>query len=164
MLACFGMAKRVDELPLYGEVMVFWHAVNALLNRPGLRRDRDLRKQIEDANSSIKANLEEGFEQPSDIAFAKYVFVSKGSTAEVVGRLGEARDKKHITDDDLASIVRLGEPLGKMMGGFIKYLSASGFTDRGRHAVAPRPPAPGGGRYRAKKRVTEFHVPDEGND
>jgi hypothetical protein len=29
-----------------------------------------------------------------------------------------------------------------MMGGFIKYLYASGFTDRGRHSVAPRDATP----------------------
>jgi hypothetical protein len=35
-----------------------------------------------------------------------------------------------------------------MMGGFIKYLNESGFTDRGRHGVAPKPLRPRNSRRR----------------
>ncbi len=136
------MANTVDELPLYGKVREFWDAVSAILGRPGLRGGRDLRGQIERANDSIEANLQEGFEQPTDASFANFVYIAKGSVAEVMARTHEAHRKRHITDEDLDQILKLGEPLGNMMGGFIKYLSASGFTDRGRHAVAPRPAKP----------------------
>ena len=61
--------------------------------------------------------MKEGFEQPSDAAFANMVFTAKGS------------------------VIELGEPIGRMMG-FIKYLAATGFTDRGRHSIAPKPPKP----------------------
>jgi four helix bundle protein len=87
--------------------------------------------------------MQEGFEQPSDAAFANFVVTAKGSLAEVRARTRRARRKGLVTDSHVGRIEELGEPLGKMMGGFIKYLQASGFTDRGRHAVAPRPPKPG---------------------
>jgi four helix bundle protein len=137
------MAHALDELPLYASVLEFWSAVSEILKTPRLRRDFNLCRQIEDANDSIDANMKEGFEQPTDAAFANFVFVAKGSTAEVIARMKEARRKNHITDDQLARVVELGEPLGRMMGGFIKYLAASGFTDRGRHGVAPSPRRPG---------------------
>jgi len=136
------MANRFEELPLCASAREFWDAVTAILNRPGLRRDHALRDQIERANDSIDANLREGFEQPTDAAFANFVFISKGSAAEVVARVDEARRKGYIGRDELAHIQHLGEHLGKMMGGFIKYLYASGFTDRGRHSVAPSAPKP----------------------
>jgi four helix bundle protein len=126
--------------------------MNAILDRPGLRRDRDLREQIEDANDSVDANMQEGFEQPTDAAFANFVFISKGSAAEVVARLQEAHRKGQIAAEDLAPIERMAEPLGKMMGGFIKYLCASGFTDRGRHTVAPRPRKPAKPPRRRRRR------------
>jgi four helix bundle protein len=152
MLAGFGMAHRLEELPLYPKIQEFWHAVTAILGRPGLRRDRDLYEQIEEANDSINANMREGFEQPTDAAFANFVFISKSSLAEVLARVDDAHKKKHITEEELQDIVRLGEPLGKMMGGFIKYLCESGFTDRGRHHVAPRPPKPTRPRRRRPRR------------
>jgi hypothetical protein len=54
----------------------------------------------------------------------------------------QARKKSLVTDTDLARVEQLSEPLGRMMGGFIKYLRATGFTDRGRHGIAPTPPKP----------------------
>jgi four helix bundle protein len=142
------MAHTLEELPLYSKVLEFWYAVTEILKTPRLRKDRKLYEQIESANDSIDANMKEGFEQPTDAAFGNFVFTSKGSTAEVIARMKEAHRKKHITDEQLAEIVALGEPLGKMMGGFIKYLAASGFTDRGRHSVAPTPPK----RHKAPRR------------
>ena len=136
------MANTVEELPLYTKVLEFWDVVNAILAAPRLRRDRQLWDQIQAANDSIDSNMKEGFEQPTDAAFANFVFTAKGSTAEVIARTREARKKGHISEEPLARVVELGEPLGKMMGGFIKYLAASGFTDRGRHAVAPTPRRP----------------------
>src|SRR4051812_46489247 len=98
--------------------------------------------EIADANDSVDANMTEGFEQPSDAAFANFVFIAKGSVAEVIARMKSARRKQQITDEQLAKVIKLGEPLGKMMGGFIKYLAAPGFPARGRHSVAPTPRRP----------------------
>ena len=142
------MANTIEELPIYEEVQKFWHAVNETLQTPALRKDRDLHQQIASASDSVEANLKEGFEQPSDASFANFVFTAKGSTAEVISRMRQARGKQLISEEQLARVVELGVPLGQMMGGVIKYLSESGFTDRGRHRVAPRPPRPGNARRR----------------
>jgi len=136
------MAKRLEELPLYLKVVEFWEAVAAILRNSQVRRNRKLFDQIDSANDSIESNMKEGFEQPTDAAFAKFVNIAKGSVEEVMTRLNQARKKGLVTDADLAKIEESGVQLGKMMGGFIKYLRASGFTDRGRHHVAPSPPKP----------------------
>jgi four helix bundle protein len=142
------MANTLEELPIYEEVQKFWCAVTEILQTPALRKDRDLYNQIADANDSVDANMKEGFEQPTDVSFANFVFTAKGSTAEVMSRMKQARRKQLISDAQLERVEQLGVPLAKMMGGFIKYLSESGFTDRGRHGVAPRPPRPRNSRRR----------------
>jgi four helix bundle protein len=137
------MAKKVDELPLYQKAVTFCAAVLALLNRPGLRKDRGLHKQLDEANDSITANMEEGFEQSTDAAFANYMVISKGSLGEVLGRLRTARRKGYITQAELTACVGDGEELGRMMGGFIRYLSESNFKDRGRFKSKSPKPTPG---------------------
>ena len=134
------MAKTLEELPLYSKVLEFWGAVAAILKDSHVRRNRRLFDQIDTANDSIETNLKEGFEQPTDAAFAKFVNTAKGSLEEVLTRARQARRKGLVSDADLVRVEQLGQPLGKMMGGFIKYLRASGFTDRGRHGTAPAPP------------------------
>ncbi len=95
------MAKKLEELPVYQRAVKFCVAITEILSWPALRRDRDLHDQISEAADSITANMEEGFEQPTDRAFANYVFIAKGSLGEVLGRLRTARRKKHISAAEL---------------------------------------------------------------
>jgi four helix bundle protein len=133
------MAKRLEDLPLYSKVLEFCAAVSAILEHSQVRRNRRLFDQIDSANDSIEANLKEGFEQPTDAAFARFVFTAKSSLAEVVVRVRRAGQKGLASATDLARVEELAEPLGRMLGGFIKYLRSSGFTDRGHHDIAPAP-------------------------
>jgi four helix bundle protein len=132
-----AMAHKLEELPIYVKGVEFWKAVNALLDRPRLRNDRDLHGQSSRANDSIPSNMVEGFEQSTDRAFAKFLTYSKRSVAEVRKRLKPAYFKKYITADELASRLEAGEELGKMLGGFIKYLRRSDWGDRGSHNKDP---------------------------
>ncbi|MEP6915085.1 MAG: four helix bundle protein [Acidobacteriota bacterium] len=127
------MAHKIEDLPIYQKVVDFWSAVNSLLAKPQVRRDRDLHDQIARANNSIPANMVEGFEQGSDRSFAHFVTHAKGSLAEVLARLKQAYFKHYITADELNARLAAGEELGKMLGGFIKYLRKCSWTDRGSH-------------------------------
>jgi four helix bundle protein len=133
VLSHSGMAKRLDELPVYNKALAFCDAVSAILGSPGLRRDWKLRNQISDASDSITANIEEGFEQGTDRAFARYLTISKGSLAETLGHLRRARKKKYLSNAEVAAAATQGETLGRMLGGFIKYLHRCDWKDRGHH-------------------------------
>jgi four helix bundle protein len=128
-----AMAHKLEELPIYPKVVEFWNAVNALLDKPRLRSNRDLHGQISRAIDSVPSNMVEGFEQGTDRAFANFLTYSKGSVAEVLKRLKQAYFKKYITADELAPVLEAGAELGKMLGGFIKYLRRCDWTDRGPH-------------------------------
>jgi len=106
-----AMAHKLEELPIYVKGVEFWQAVNALLDKPRLRNDRDLHGQISRANDSIPSNMVEGFEQSTDRAFANFLTYSKGSVAEVRKRLKQAYFKKYITADELAPRLEAGEEL-----------------------------------------------------
>jgi four helix bundle protein len=128
-----SMANKIEELPIYHKAVAFWSAVNAILESPRLRRDRRLHEQISNANDSITSNMVEGFEQGTDRAFANFLTHSKASLAEVLTRLKQAYFKKHISEQQLKPQLMNGEELGKMLGGFIKYLRRSDWDDRGSH-------------------------------
>ncbi len=128
-----AMANKIEELPIYHKAVEFWSAVNAILESPTLRRNRRLHEQISEANDSITSNMVEGFEQGTDRAFANFLTHSKGSLAEVLTRLKQAYFKKCISEEQLKPQLTSGEELGKMLGGFIKYLRRSDWDDRGSH-------------------------------
>ncbi|MEO5895031.1 MAG: four helix bundle protein [Vicinamibacterales bacterium] len=128
------MARTLEELPVYAKAVEFDGAVSAILVRPGIRKDWNLRRQIAEASGSVVANIEEGFQQGTDKAFARYLTISKGSVAEVVGHLRRACRRGHISQIDIAPIADMADALGKMLGGFIKYLHQCDWKDRGHHS------------------------------
>jgi four helix bundle protein len=134
------MANKLEELPIYGYTLDFCAAVTAILERPTLVNDRELWGQIDEANDSIPSNMQEGFEQGTDASLVRYLYYSKGSLKEVLVRLRRARAKRYITQEELDPLIASGEALGKMLGGWIRYLAVSDFRDRGRHRALSKNP------------------------
>ena len=126
------MARKLEELPVYLKACEFNVAVGAIIARPAFGRNRKLHDQIADANESILANMDEGFEQSTDAALANYLYISKGSIAEVIVRLKSAARRGWITRAECAELAARGEEIQRMLGGWIKYLKRSDFKDRGR--------------------------------
>jgi four helix bundle protein len=130
-LAFYMILTRIEDFEVFKKAQELWDAVNAILDVPGLRSDSDLRKQISDASDSMLANLDEGFEQPTDRAFANYVYRSKASTAEVRRRLHIAYDRQHITRADLQAREDLCDQVGRLATGLIAHLLRTNRKDRG---------------------------------
>jgi four helix bundle protein len=126
------MADTLEELPIYDKALEFCRSVTAILERQEVRNDSDLWGQINQANGSITANMQEGFEQSTDASFAKYLYYSKGSLGEILARMRQAYEKKYIKEEEWRDLKAKGQELGRMLGGFIRYLARSNFKDRGR--------------------------------
>ena len=122
---------KIEDFVAFQKATAYWEAVNALLEKPGFRRDFKLRNQISDAIDSITSNFAEGFEQPTDRAFANYLFTSKASTAESRNRLKLAESRRHITAEEFQACNDKGDELAKVLTGLIKYLRRSNRRDRG---------------------------------
>jgi four helix bundle protein len=123
--------KSVEDMKLWQSAMDFWRSINGILDYPGFLRDRSLRDQLDDAADSIVSNIEEGFEQPTDRAFARYLFISKASTAEARGRLKRAYERKYISAEELRTRDEIGDEVTRLTVGMIKYLPKSNRRDRG---------------------------------
>ena len=132
------MAKRIEDLPVYQHAVKFCDAIDDILQRPTLRRNRKLWDQIAEANDSILSNMMEGFEQSTDDGFANMLTYAKASCAEVLIRTWRAHRRQCLTDEEYDMRRQMGEDLQRMIGGFIKYLRDSRFKERGSYR-GPRP-------------------------
>jgi four helix bundle protein len=61
-------------------------------------RDFSFRNQIQKAGISIMNNIAEGFERKSDVEFARFLEISKGSCAEVRSMYYPAQDLDYVTE------------------------------------------------------------------
>ena len=84
--------------------------------------DYRFRNQIQSASVSIMNNVAEGFERQGNKEFSKFLFISKGSSAEVRSMLYLAIDLKYISKLDFDNLYGLSEEISKMLSGFIKTL------------------------------------------
>lgn len=88
----------------------------------GTCRDFAFRDQIQRASVSIMNNVAEGFERQGNKEFSRFLFISKGSCAEVRSMLYLALDLKYISKPDFDNFYNLSEEISKMLSGFIKTL------------------------------------------
>ena len=144
--------EKLEDLKLWERANEFWGAVTKLLARPSIRRHRKLHEQLNDAADSILSNISEGFEQPTDRGFAKYLYTAKASTAEVRTRLKLILRRGYITEEEFATSNELGDEVAKIATGLIKYLLESDRRDRThRRRIDRRRPAAGPRRRNGRK-------------
>lgn len=132
--------EKLEDLKLWERANEFWGAVTKVLERPSIRRHRKLHEQLSDAADSILSNISEGFEQPTDRAFAKYLYTAKASTAEVRTRLKLCCRRGYLTAEEFAASDALGDEIARIANGLIKYLLKSNRRDRGLGRNATRQP------------------------
>jgi four helix bundle protein len=132
------MLERIEDFEVWKKADAFWEAVNAIVQRPCFGKNCKLRDQIEDALDSILANMSEGFEQPTDRGFAKYLYTSKASLAETCTRLGRASKRGMLSSAELRQIERHASEIARMTTGLITHLMET--PDRRRGLREPRTP------------------------
>ena len=99
--------------------------VNALYkasSNGAFARDYALRDQIRRAVVSIPSNIAEGFSRQSNKEFIQFLFISKGSVAEVQSQLYTALDQDYISQEIFDSIYEALEVVAKQLSRLITYL------------------------------------------
>jgi len=85
-------------------------------------RDFGFRDQICRASVSVMNNIAEGYERKTNNEFKQFLYISKGSCAEVRSMIDLAHELNKITDEQQIDIYSLSEEISKMLSGFIKKL------------------------------------------
>ena len=77
-----------------------------------LSKDFGLRDQIQRAAVSICSNIAEGFERRGNKEFIKFLWIAKGSAAEVSSQLYHLQDLGYITDEDFVALQGKAKRIG----------------------------------------------------
>ena len=87
-----------------------------------LLKDYSFRDQIQRAVISISNNIAEGYERQSNKEFSKFLYIAKGSCAEVRSMLFVAMELKYLSKTDFDRLSLLSNEVSKIISGFIKTL------------------------------------------
>ena len=88
-------------------------------------RDFGFRDQIQRAGLSIMSNIAEGFERNSNKAFINFLFIARGSCAEVKSLLYTALDIGYIDENFFRYMFGRVNKIAGLLNGFISHLRAS---------------------------------------
>jgi four helix bundle protein len=117
--------ESVEQLEVWQLAWRFVEAVSAETRHGPLSRDLRLRNQIDACADSLLANLSEGFEQGTDRGFARYLYIARGSSAEVRAHLAVAQVRGHLTSETADGLCQDAGQIVRMLTGLIDYLLQS---------------------------------------
>ena len=117
--------KTFEEINAWQNARVLVRDVYAVTRSGDFGKDYGLKDQIQRAAISICSNIAEGFERRGNREFINFLWIAKGSAAEVCSQLHNARDIGYITDGQFKSIYDAAKQIGGMLFNLITVLSST---------------------------------------
>lgn len=87
-----------------------------------LGRDYRFRDQLTAAAVSAMSNIAEGFSRRTDREFTQFLFITKGSCAEVQSLLYVVLDQRYLPEADFQRLYAQAEKVARLTSGLITYL------------------------------------------
>jgi four helix bundle protein len=123
-------AKTFEELVMYQRARDLVNAIYAATRDGSFTKDYGLKDQIRRAGISILSNIAEGFDRGSTVEFVQFLYIAKGSCAEVRAQLQIALDQRYMTSAEYQRLAELAQWISGMISNFIKHLQSTPYKGK----------------------------------
>jgi len=118
--------KRFEDIEAWQEARKLVKSIYGIASKSNkFRSDLRFKAQITSASTSIMSNIAEGFSRKSNKEFRQFLFIAKGSIAEVQSQLYIATDLNYINSDDFEQNYNQLDKIARMLSKFITYLNTT---------------------------------------
>jgi four helix bundle protein len=119
-------ANRFEDLIFWQKARELTKSVYSFTKKGDFKRDFGLRDQIQRSCVSVMSNIAEGFCRGGNKEFIQFLFVARGSLAEVQSQLYISRDLDYISDLEFKKVYSLTEEIFRLIGSFIQKTKIAG--------------------------------------
>ena len=123
--------KSLEDLQVHQQALEAADAISAILDRPTLLRDPEMREQLATCSARIPALISEGFGQGTDRHCAHFQRIARGSCNEMRTHLRVCQGRRHVTEEECASLSNRYIVIGKRLTRWIQELVRADRRDRG---------------------------------
>ncbi len=135
--------RRFEELPVWKAGIDLAAQTYVLTTKPGFRRQRSLRDQIERAAVSVSNNIAEGFERGTTQEVLTFLYIARGSAGEVRSMLCllERLPAFSYLKSEISNLKSLAESISRQLRAWADSLQDSKIkgqrylTEKSRHAA-----------------------------
>ena len=115
--------ERFEDIKAWQEARVLVKMVyDAVKSNKDSSSNYKFREQIQSATVSIMSNIAEGFSRRTTKEFVQFLFIAKGSVAEVQSHLYIALDQSYINENKFDELYSKSDEVASLISGFIRYL------------------------------------------
>lgn len=115
--------ERFEDIKAWQEARMLAKLIyDAVRFDKGFKNDYKFREQIQSATVSIMSNIAEGFSRRTTKEFIQFLFIAKGSAAEVQSQLYVALDQGYISRQKFEELYSKSDEVARLTSGFIRYL------------------------------------------
>ena len=114
--------KSFEEIEAWKKARKLVKEIYKISSSGEFSEDWSLKDQIKRAALSIMSNISEGYSRQTDKEFTQFLYIARGSTAEVQSQLYLALDLNYIDNDKFEYLYKETVSIIKLISGFIKYL------------------------------------------
>ena len=118
-------AKRFTELICWQLSFDLRKQILDITSRPGVRSDVTLRDQLRDSARSAPRNIAEGFGRRTNIEFARYLDIARGSLMETQNHIQDAAECGYVTSAECEALLKLARRAGAATAGLQNHLRRS---------------------------------------
>ena len=114
--------EKFEDIEAWQKARELTREIYRLTNQGAFAKDFGLRDQIRRAAVSIMSNIAEGFDRGGNREFVQFLYIAKGSAAEVQAQLYVALDAQYVSQKQFRKLYELANDTSRVLGGFIRYL------------------------------------------
>lgn len=114
--------NRFQDLQVWQRARELTKLIYRLTKTTKFNQDIRLKFQMRDASVSIMSNIAEGFSRKSDKEFSQFLFISKGSSSELMSHCYVSVDQGYFSENEFHILYEEIDHVSRMLSNLIKYL------------------------------------------